>query len=589
MSLKTESIEFQNGVKFKPSPITVIVGANNCGKTRFLNEIHQFFIGNDNYDFRILKTIKALPGDFETIIKNLGITQIENGDNYTFTARGYFGAINQGAQKRLIDTLTSDMKQRDPLSGPLFRQSYGKACVAWIQTEDRLLAGKSSPFHPDGLGLLDTVYNSGSQLEQQVSELIYDVFDLELKLDFSDPGKLSLRVGNDFSKIPTDPRDAKPILQGYPFLEQQGDGLRSFATTLLMVLTTTRPFILIDEPEAFLHPPQSAALGRIIGEIANENQHIVLSTHSADFLRGIMSVRSDIHIIRLSRTEDNTTAHLLETESIENIIKTPILNSTSVLNSLFYKGTVIMEGDSDRTFYEKIARTYFPDDEIHYIHAHNKQTIHKLIPTNARAAVPHAVIVDFDILRQREDLKKIVQAAEDTSHLEEILECQKKIQDSINKQPATTLYKELVKAIEVRIQTELGFENLDEIKIDPDKIAEQRISDLKSFVTHAFDESDKWKTVKRLGMEGLEKVVKDEYDKLNEYCRQVGIFIVPCGSLESWLVPHGIPASSNTKGKWITKALVWLDENDPEEMPIREFIQEIHTYLLSTPKAKQND
>lgn len=581
MSLKTESIEFQNGVKFKPSPITVIVGANNCGKTRLLNEVYQFLLGNDNYPFRILKRIKAEKGNFDSIVKNLGIAQSDDRGNFLFTMKGYFGTINQVAQKQYIETLKSDMLKQDPLIGPLFRGNFGRACVATIQTEDRLIASKSAPVHPDEGGFLDTVYNGGSALEQTVSGYTKDVFDLNLKLDFSNPGKLSLRVGDDFSGLPPDLRDAKPILQQYPLLEHQGDGLRSFATTLLMLLTTARPFILVDEPEAFLHPPQAAALGRIIGEISNDNQSIILSTHSSDFLRGLISHRSDIHIVRLSRVDDDTTAHLLDTERVKDIINTPILNSIPVLNSLFYKGTVIMEGDSDRTFYEKIARLYFPDDEIHYIHAHNKQTIHKLIPTNANAAVPHAVILDFDILREREDLKKIIEATGNTTDLPEILKSQKIIQDAINTQSASSIYKVLVDTFDKQLKAVHELEDIDTVKDDPDKVAEGRIFDLKSNIRSAIDESDKWKKVKELGVEGLPDETKSEFEKLNSLCKKVGVFIVPCGSLESWLVPHGIAATRNKKNKWISKALIWVSENEPNPMPVRDFITEIHKYLLT--------
>lgn len=581
MSLKTESIEFQNGVKFKPSPITVIVGANNCGKTRLLNEVYQFLLGDDNYPFRILKRIKAEKGDFDSIVRSLGIAQKDNGGNLLFTMKGYFGTINQGAQKEYIETLKTDLAQQDPLLGPLFRGNFGRACVAMIQTEDRLIASKSAPVNPEETGFLDTVYNGGSHLEKAVTEFTQEVFGLSIKLDFSHPGKLSLRISEDFSNIPPDLRDAKPVLQNFPLLEQQGDGLRSFATTLLMLLTTARPFILVDEPEAFLHPPQAAALGRIIGEISNDNQSIILSTHSSDFLRGLISERSDIHIVRLSRIGDNTIAHLLDTELVKDIINTPILNSIPVLNSLFYKGTVIMEGDSDRTFYEKIARLYYPDDEIHYIHAHNKQTIHKLIPTNAKAAVPHAVILDFDILREREDLKKIIEATGNSTYLSEILKSQKIIQDAINKQSASSIYKILVETFDRRLKAEHELEKIDNVKDDPDKIAEQRIFELKSNIRNAIDESDKWKKVKELGIDGLPDETKSEFEKLNSLCKKVGLFIVPCGSLESWLVPHGVPATRNKKNKWISKALVWVSENEPDPMPVREFINEIHKYLLT--------
>ena len=45
-------------------------------------------------------------------------------------------------------------------------------------------------------------------------------------------------------------------------LKRQGDGMRSFASVVLHLLATVTPSILmLDEPEAFLHPPQARLLG----------------------------------------------------------------------------------------------------------------------------------------------------------------------------------------------------------------------------------------------------------------------------------------------------------------------------------------
>ena len=48
-------------------------------------------------------------------------------------------------------------------------------------------------------------------------------------------------------------------------LDSQGDGMRSFATVLLYVLVADNHSIqFLDEPEAFLHPPQARLVGELI-------------------------------------------------------------------------------------------------------------------------------------------------------------------------------------------------------------------------------------------------------------------------------------------------------------------------------------
>ena len=51
-----------------------------------------------------------------------------------------------------------------------------------------------------------------------------------------------------------------------PKLQEQGDGMRSFASILLNTFTSDYSMTLIDEPEAFLHPPQSRVLGKNVGK-----------------------------------------------------------------------------------------------------------------------------------------------------------------------------------------------------------------------------------------------------------------------------------------------------------------------------------
>ncbi|WP_304722163.1 AAA family ATPase [Conexibacter sp. CPCC 206217] len=50
-------------------------------------------------------------------------------------------------------------------------------------------------------------------------------------------------------------------LDGLPLVPDQGDGMRSFIGLLLTILSSSHPLILVDEPEAFLHPPQAVSWG----------------------------------------------------------------------------------------------------------------------------------------------------------------------------------------------------------------------------------------------------------------------------------------------------------------------------------------
>lgn len=68
-------------------------------------------------------------------------------------------------------------------------------------------------------------------------------------------------------------------------LQEQGDGMRSFATVILRMLAPDSPSVLLlDEPEAFLHPPQARLLGEFIAKERPRHAQLFMATHSPDVL-----------------------------------------------------------------------------------------------------------------------------------------------------------------------------------------------------------------------------------------------------------------------------------------------------------------
>lgn len=74
-------------------------------------------------------------------------------------------------------------------------------------------------------------------------------------------------------------------LRALPLLEQQGDGMRSYMGLLLHILGGAHQITLIDEPEAFLHPPQARLLGRTLANRSVGRQQVFLATHSVDVVQ----------------------------------------------------------------------------------------------------------------------------------------------------------------------------------------------------------------------------------------------------------------------------------------------------------------
>lgn len=88
-------------------------------------------------------------------------------------------------------------------------------------------------------------------------------------------------------------------------LHEQGDGMRSFTGILLNLLIPNFSCFLIDEPESFLHPPQAKILGQIFNETLTENKQLFISTHSQEFLKGLVETNPNrVKIIRITRKGD---------------------------------------------------------------------------------------------------------------------------------------------------------------------------------------------------------------------------------------------------------------------------------------------
>ena len=61
--------------------------------------------------------------------------------------------------------------------------------------------------------------------------------------------------------------------------------MRSFASVILHLLgQDSYSIMMLDEPEAFLHPPQARLIGEIIAKERSKDTQLFIATHSQDVL-----------------------------------------------------------------------------------------------------------------------------------------------------------------------------------------------------------------------------------------------------------------------------------------------------------------
>lgn len=250
------------------------------------------------------------------------------------------------------------------------------------------------------------------QEENILIEAFKDAFNMDIKLDYSELTTLCLRVAKNLPEIPDDPQQAYLITRNLNEIDSQGDGFKSFVGIILGLLFSKNRIILLDEPEAFLHPAQARFLGKwIIDHSDIFDGQLLICTHNSNFLSGVLSSDKKVDIYRLNRTDNITKYNLLPSDATDKLSKSPILSSQRVIEGIFHKGVVVCEADADRAVYQSVASIECnSNQEILFIHSHNKQTHKDVAKLLYDAKIPVALIADIDIFNGESDLKNILDA-----------------------------------------------------------------------------------------------------------------------------------------------------------------------------------
>lgn len=402
----------------------------------------------------------------------------------------------------------------------------------------------------------------------------HEAFSLLVQTAFSKPiainryvPQIRLQVGSPV--LPEETMPPSPELRAayrrLPVLNEQGDGFRSFVNILLHTLVRPRPVIVIDEPEAFLHPPQARLLGRYLAERTPSPCQVFVATHSADFVSGVLEANSKpVSLVRISRTADVPRARVLEAEDVTEILRTPALRYSNIISGLFHDGVVLGESEGDCQFYAATfdaLKKEGPHDNLVFLHTNGKPKLADTARRLRQCGIPVAVIADLDLLDDRGLLRRSVEAlGGEWNAVEADLRI---LEDEVSATVTTA------SAHEVR-------RRINEILGDPRAgaafTAEQgkRIGEL-------IKPSGGWKHLKRAGLQALAgRSAYAAAQRLVDHLGGLGVFLVPVGELEGW-VPQ-VP--SGNKSRWLTQVFDQEYYRSPDP-GLTDFCGKVHSYLAA--------
>lgn len=577
---KIKEIKLKKGKPITPRKINVFVGANNCGKTQLLKDMLAYIVGSRENRILLNEMDIEYPDTPNELIEAYNLTIVEN-TNGSYQIRHISPDLSNKvmgqATNNMDDSLKSWFEKEDKIK---FRAATGPGMVTYLSTDNRLqLAKGQSVTDLQGEGaknILESLYLAGASAVETVRKKVRESFGIDAYLDSSTLGKIQYRIGADFSEIPDKGIEAYPILSKYPTLDSQGDGLRSFLGITSALIALKKPIILLDEPEAFLHPPQAMRLGEIISELIDDSKQIFIATHSADFLRGLLSTERDAQIVHLDRsTDDETEAKTLNKETLNQIITDPLLSSSRVLEGMFYKGVVATEADADAVFYQRLYQKVGSSDEIHFLNVHNKQTLKKIIEPYQSLGIKFAMIADSDVLRNSHELNDILDKVADTVLKMKIAEERRKILDYFEKKSQREILEYLYLETEKLVKKE-------QPDVDaPEEEWESAVHDFRQVLKKLREDSDDLVELKNKGREALPEDEQKIFDSFCRHCESVGLFVAWRGELESWLTDYGVDRKMR-KNKWISKALETIyDLEVDDQRDVWKFIKSIKRYFVA--------
>jgi hypothetical protein len=556
--LTFRSITFSDGqsLELNEDDIIVFVGPNNAGKSAALREL-EYAISRDQPQ-KVISSAKLStfgdPGGFRDWLQNNSILEGQPG-NYYFKGMGY--SIHESH----VTYLGSGSSVRDPIAS-FFASRVG--------TDTRLVG--SDPAGPINLHFAPATHPihmllADSELASKMSGLFARAFGKDLTVFRGGGSSFPLMAGRKPSLQADEDELSKRYIRDLPAasepLQEQGDGMRAFATVLLHVLVAENYSVqFLDEPEAFLHPPQARLLGELIAKERRSKTQLFVATHSPEVLEGILSADSTkVRIVRIQR--DGAVNRIKELGKIETaaIATDPLTRYSRVLSGIFHERVIIAESETDCLFYAALLDTKYVSGtrtpDALFIHAGGKSRMQKLASLLRSLDVPVSVVADIDVLNDAGTFRSLLEALGGKWFDVE--------RDWNTLNSAVIANRPPLNAEQVRSRIEIELKNVSGNQPFP----KERERNIKTI----FKSLSPWDQVKRLGKAGFDRgAPTTTFERLAATCGKVGLWIVAVGEIEGFCRSIEARHGPDFTEKVLSQRNL---EVDPELREAREFVRKI--------------
>ena len=554
--LLLESLTFSDGTTISTidTKIVALVGPNNSGKTSALREI-QHSGGSAKNVGPVLRTISFVKRGTATELKQWLEQNVQKVQE-KYREGMLYSWLGSGCREDEVEGYWkgSDLKSLNGILCNLIDVEKRLEVANKQEPIDFFLEAPSHPMH---------VLFKNTVLEQKVNEAFKAAFKTGLVLNRGGGKAIAFHVGEKpelgLGEDSLSPNYFNQLRQ-LPFLHNQGHGMRSFAGCILHAFTSPAFIQLLDEPEAFLHPPHAKLLASLLARSITTNRQLIIATHSGDFLRGLLDANiASLRVIRLTREGSVNHVHELDGNSIRTLWADPVLRFSNVLDAIFHDGVVICEADSDCRFYSAILGAVLEkrgeiSPDVMFAASGGKDRMPVIIQALRRLGVKIRVIADFDVLRDEGTLFAIVHALGGDSNLVEPLWRQLKTNVQSQTPPLST------NQVREKITS-----TLDETKMA--SVSDRTVETIKQ----ALKATSPWHYAKLAGVNTLASgQPRAKLDELLNYLKCCGLFVVSCGEIERF-----VPSIGAHGPKWVAQALAKVVLTDPELEAARVFITEV--------------